>query len=103
MAHHGRCHEGHRVSAVKRITVTMVNDQVYDLRIMPGDVVRTERQYGVSASAFESDPHLEHILYMAWVSSKRNDYTGSFDDWVDTVADIDLSTGDTANPTVPAP
>lgn len=91
------------MSAVKRITVTTTDDKVYDLRIMPGDVVRCERNFGISATDIESNPHAEHILYIAWLSSKRHDYTGTFDDWLDYVADLDVDTGATANPTVPAP
>ncbi len=91
------------MSAAKRITVTLADDTVYDLRVMPGDVVRCERQYGISAGDLERDPHLEHILYVAWLSSKRHAYTGSFDDWVDQVAALDLGEEMPANPTVPAP
>lgn len=91
------------MSATKRITVTTIDDMVYDLRIMPGDVVRCERQYGISAGDLERDPHLEHILYVSWLSAKRHAYAGSFDDWVDQVTDLDIGAEDPANPTPPAP
>lgn len=83
--------------------VAMVDGTRYELKIMPGDVVRTERNFGVTASTMDKDPALEHILYMGWVASKRHEYGGTFDDWCDQVEDIDVQTGEAINPSSTAP
>lgn len=98
--------DGKRIDlATARVTVQLVNGQALgDLRIMPGDYVKTERQYGIAAAEMESNARLEWVLYMLWMAAKRrHGYADDFDTWIDAIEDIDFVSVGAAGPGEPAP
>lgn len=92
------------MSGFQKVTMAldMVDGAHYDVRIMPGDIVRTERQFDISATQIDADPKLEHMLYMAWLAAKRHGYPGDFDAFCDGVENVDVQQG-AAVPSPPAP
>ena len=82
-----------------QFSVTKNDGTEHNYRIGAAHIVAFERQFGMGLGrAFSEDQKMEHILWLAWCADKRQ--TGSsqsFDDYVDTVADINY---DTANPSV---
>jgi len=87
--------------------VTTVDGTEYrDLKLMPGDIVSAERQYGIRASDLEGGgAKLEHMLWMIWRAAQRKNFTNDFEVFVETVEDLDITTkdGSPINPTQPAP
>lgn len=57
--------------------------------ILPADLMRFERHFAVPWETIQSDPKMEHVLYLGWLSAKRTKRTDSeFEDWADTVTDV---------------
>lgn len=80
--------------------VVMTDGTTYaDVKMVPGDIVALERQYGIRAPELnENTAGLEHFLFLAWRPLHRTGRTGlSFDEFCDQVEDIDLDKM-TANP-----
>lgn len=84
-----------------RFEVELIDGRIIgDVRVMPGDIVGTERQFNIRATDLENGSKLEHMLYMVWLAAKRKGYDGEFEAWVNTVVDLDIKQGgETANPT----
>jgi hypothetical protein len=67
----------------------------------PGDLVRLERQYDISAVSLDETSKLEHILFLAWVGLHREGvYPGDFEEFLD-VADMVDGETPLAPPTPP--
>lgn len=50
----------------------------------PGDLVRFERQYDMSASTLDDDTRLEYVFYIAWCALKRTGvFAGDFEEFLD--------------------
>lgn len=59
------------------------------------DFVRLERNLGMTATDLEDDTSLEPMLYLCFAAlSREGEVSGSFDDWLDTVRDIDSESDD---------
>jgi hypothetical protein len=73
-----------------KLKITFDNGGVEEVAVLPGDIVRFEREYGISSQQADENPRVEHALYLAHralVRTKRTD--SEFDNWIDTVADVD--------------
>jgi hypothetical protein len=87
-----------------RFAVTMESGDTYpDLRIMPGDIVKTERRYDIGGTEMQSNPRFEWVLYMLWMSAKRRGYTADFETFVDSVTGLDITSDTQPLPTAPVP
>lgn len=54
----------------------------------PGDLVRFERQYNISAASLDKDVKLEHVFFIAWSALKRTGvFTDDFEAFLD-LADV---------------
>jgi hypothetical protein len=100
----------------KRITSTveMADGTEYSIRVMPGDVVRMERHYGVSMAkltATDADGHplgdgilTEHAMFMAWSAlSRTGEWSGDFESFIDQVALVEDNSPEAPTPSQPAP
>ena len=77
--------------AAASFTVRLVDGREFArLRIMPGDIVKTERQYDIAAGALEHGAKLEWSLYMLWMSARRRGYEADFDTWIEQVEVMDV-------------
>lgn len=74
-----------------RLKVTFLDGTEKVATIIPGDTVRFERQYNVSADTADADQRVEHVLFLAFVSLKRvgDSGTDDFDAFLDLVEDVD--------------
>ena len=79
------------------ITVTMSDGTTYELKIKPADIVKFERKFDVPISELTETQKYEWILYLAWLSAKRNGVTDDYDAWIEKVEEIDVK-GGTDNP-----
>jgi len=82
---------------VGNITVTMSDGTTYELKIKPADIVKFERKFDVPISELTETQKYEWILYLAWLSAKRNGVTDDYDAWIEKVEEIDVK-GGTDNP-----
>lgn len=96
-----------------RSTVEMADGTMFDIRVMPGDVVRMERHYGVSLaklSATDDDGRplgdgvlTEHAMFMAWSALTRTgDWSGDFESFLDQVAVVEDVAPEAPTPSPPA-
>lgn len=87
-----------------KTTVTLEDGTSFpQVKVMPGDIVRFERHFGVQVRVVESDARFEHILYLGWSPLHRRGLTGlGFDEFCDQVENVDISTG-AVTPTPPVP
>jgi len=96
---------------VKVARVVMTDGTTYvDVKMIPGDLVALERQFGIRAPQLQKEQAgLEHYCFMAWRPLHRTGKTGlSFDEFCDQVEDIDIeemtaNTKLSAGPTPPVP
>ncbi len=88
-----------------RASVTLEDGTSFpDVRVMPGDVVRFERHFGIRIADAGDRPPLEQVLFLAWSPLHRKAMTSlTFDEFCDQVDEVDMSTGGAASPTDPAP
>lgn len=90
------------------IAVTLEDGTTYPgAKMLPGDIVAFERQFGISSMALNDDNAcLEHMMFLAWRPlHRKNMYGGTFDEFCDLVTDIDVTKGtaEAPTPTLPAP
>ena len=87
-----------------RFSIETIHGTTFDdIRLMPGDVVGAERQYGMRASEIEAGATLESLLYMVWLASTRKGYPGDFEVFLTELVDFSVESGaETGNPTQPA-
>lgn len=105
-----------------RATVALEDGTVFpEVRLMPGDIVRFERHFGVRVGSLAGakvtttnadgeaetetiPPPFEHLLFLGWAPLHRKALTDlDFDAFCDVVENVDISTGGEASPTLPAP
>jgi hypothetical protein len=79
------------------ITVIMSDGTTYELKVKPVDIVKFERKFDVPISRLTEEQKYEWLLYLAWLSSKRNGVTDDYDTWIEKVEEIDIQ-GKTDNP-----
>lgn len=61
----------------------------YEVTPKPGDLVRLERAYDISASSLGEGMKVEHVLFLAWTALHRaGTYTEDFETFLD-VADVE--------------
>ncbi len=104
MADHGGGYEGCGVIK-KKATVTLEDGTVFaGVRIMPGDVVRFERHFGVRIESVSGNELMEHALFLGWSPLNRKGMTPlTFDEFCDVVESVDISADGEASPTDPVP
>lgn len=91
------------------------------VRVMPGDVVRFERHFGIRIGSLAGTkvvttnadgeeetevvpPPFEHFLFLGWSPLNRKGLTAlDFDAFCDVVETVDVSTNGEASPTSPVP
>jgi hypothetical protein len=88
-------------------TVEMVDGTVHEIRVLPLDIVRMERHYGVGLAklANNGDMLTEHVMFMAWSALTRlGIWSGDLESFIEQVAEIpDPPAGpDPSTPTAPA-
>ena len=73
-----------------KLKVTFDNGGTEEVDVLPGDIVRFERQYGISSQEADKQPRVEHALFLAHRALTRTKRTSEeFDTWLDTVVDVD--------------
>ena len=78
---------------MSRITcnVELVDGTMHaDIRVLPIDIVKMERHYGVGLAKLEKDGSVltEHACYLAWSALTRSQkWSGDFDTFLEQVAD----------------
>ena len=71
------------------LTVT-IGDVSHEVRTTPGDLVRLERQFNISAAELEAHARLEHMMFLAYVGLKREGkYEHDFETFLDSVGDTE--------------
>lgn len=66
----------------------VLNDVTHVVVPKPGDLVRFEREYKISAASLGENPMLEHVFFIAYTALKRTgDFEGDFDAFLD-LADV---------------
>ena len=66
----------------------MSDGTTYELKIKPADIVKFERKFDVPISELTETQKYEWILYLAWLSAKRNGVTDDYDTWIEKVEEI---------------
>jgi len=62
-----------------------------EVKLSPRVIVEFERQFQTGLGrAFQTDQKAEHMFWLAWKASKAQQ---SFDDWLETVHDVELIEG----------
>jgi hypothetical protein len=91
-------------------TVELADGTVHaDIRVLPLDIVRMERHYGVGLAKLEKDHSMltEHGCYLAWSALTRSGkWSGDFETFLEQVADAsppDVSDDGGPVPSPPAP
>ena len=83
----------------------VVDGVVHAIAPTAGDLVRLEREYGITAGSMdETTTSVEHVLFLAWAGLRRTgvvDRELSFDDFLD-LADVPEA-GHTMDPPIPPP
>lgn len=75
--------------------ITFLDGTVLEVTATAGTLVAFERKFAIGAPAALKDPHLEHMLYLAWEATRRAGETAqAFDDWIELVANIDVNPDD---------
>ncbi len=74
------------------IQLTFTDGRSEEVKLNPRILVEVERRFGGTI------PGIEGSLYGAWFRLGR---PGVFDEWLDTIEDIEEAPGDEATPTVP--
>ena len=85
--------------------ITLNDGTVIEAAGRKADAVKFERQFQMPISKLfnEDGIYTEHIMYLGWCAAKRsNPETAAFDDWIETVKDVDIVTGEEVPPTEPS-
>ena len=85
--------------------ITLNDGTVIEAPGRKADAVKFERQFHMPISKLFSEDgiYTEHIMFLGWCAVKRsNSDTPGFDDWIETVKDVDIVTGEEVPPTEPS-
>lgn len=71
---------------MKTINVTYLDGRSFEVTPTPGDIVRFERHFGVSAGDLGANTRLEHMFYLVWLALVRLGHeSGDFESFLDVV------------------
>lgn len=71
------------------LRINLVDGSVLELDTKASDLINWETHFDLSIDKLEK---FTHLLYLAWLASKRNGKTSSeFDVWVDTVKNVEVA------------
>lgn len=84
------------------MSLTVVTDDYTDtVPVTPKVQVEFERQYKVGIAAAFQDPKVEYMYWIAWKASHAaGKVVKPFDQWLDTVQDVQIVDGDNNRPFV---
>ncbi len=81
------------------LAVAYADGRKQDVVAGPGVQVAFEREHNVGIAAIATEQKVSHVYWLAWKATKAS---LPFDEWLDTVDDIELEVG-TPDPTRTAP
>ncbi len=79
------------------MVITLSDGTQLEVVIKPADIVEFERKFDVPVSKLATEQRYEWLLFLGWLGAKRNGVTETYDKWIQTVEDLDL-TGKTESP-----
>lgn len=87
-----------------KLRVTTLEGQTYEVATNLFTIVAMERKFKIRSSDLEHGVAMEHMVFLAYEASKQAAVPVSpvFDDFIKTLADVEVVDTDTANPTDPA-
>ena len=87
-----------------KLRVTTLEGQTYEVATNLFTIVAMERKFKIRSSDLEHGVAMEHMVFLAYEASKQAGVPVSpvFDDFIKTLADVEVADTDTANPTDPA-
>jgi len=69
----------------------VTTDGAQDVKLSPRVIVEFERQFQTGLGrAFQTDQKAEHMFWLAWKATKSDK---PFDEWLETVEDVQLNEG----------
>lgn len=83
------------MAEVMEITIEKADGSTDTVTILPKTIVAFERQYGTGLGAIKDSGKMEYIYWLAWdAESTKTRLSGGatklFDDWLETVATVDV-------------
>lgn len=87
-----------------KLRVTTNEGTTYEVATNLFTIVAMERKFKIRASDLEHGVAMEHMVFMAYEASKQAGVPVSpvFDDFIKTLADVEVIESDAGNPTDPA-
>lgn len=84
-----------------KLRVQLIDGRDYQVDTNLFTIVALERKFKIRASDLEHGIAAEHLAYMAYEASKQQDIVVPivFDDFIKTIAALDVVGGETPNPT----
>lgn len=71
------------------LLVTFADGSTKEVSAQAPDIVAFEAKFDLSVARLESNIRITHLFYLAWHSLKRAGEALSFEDWLETVANIE--------------
>lgn len=90
----------------QKITLTYADgrEDTHDFRPPLADLVAMERHFGVSSQALSNgEARIEWIAFIIWQAERRRGEGRDFDQWLETVVDLDMADTEEAEPVDPTP
>ncbi len=84
--------------------ITLNDGTIFEAEGRKADAVKFERQFKMPISRLfnEEGIYTEHIMFLGWCAAQRSKPdTPAFDDWIETIQDVDIVTGEEVPPTEP--